>query len=60
MLIMCFRIFQASALTEGTAGTSKEVDSGPGPSQPAGDHTPSRPVTSEQEKPDHADRPTSQ
>ncbi|CAB1450869.1 unnamed protein product [Pleuronectes platessa] len=50
-------VMPAGALPEGTAGTSKEVDSGPGPSQPAGDRTPSRPVTSEQEKPDQADRP---
>lgn len=45
-------------MIESAAGSaSKEVDSGP--SQPAGDHTPSHPVTLEPEKADRAERPLS-
>lgn len=46
-------------MIEGASGASKEVDLGSGASQPAGDHTPSRPVTLEPEKADRADHPCS-
>lgn len=44
-------------MIESAAGASKEADSGP--SQPAGDRTPSHPVTLEPEKADRAERPLS-
>lgn len=49
--------FQACAVIESAAGASQEVDSGA--SRPQGDHTPSRPVTSEPEKADRVERPLS-
>lgn len=44
-------------MIESAAGASQEVDSGA--SRPQGDHTPSRPVTSEPEKADRVERPLS-
>ena len=44
-------------MIESVAGASQEVDSGP--PRPQGDCTPSRPLTSEPEKADRAERPLS-